>query len=419
MTMTNDRVLHARINALLNFLRLESTAGVLLVFATACALLVSNSPLVALYRLFLDTQLVVALGELAIAKPLLLWINDGLMAVFFLLIGLEVKREILEGQLTSKEQLFLPAAAGLGGFAVPAAIYTALNWQDPSALNGWAIPAATDIAFALGVLSLLGSRVPLALKVFLTTIAIFDDVAAIVVIALFYTDDLSLTALTLALGGGGLLLAFNRLGVTRIAPYAIVGIVVWVCVLQSGVHATLAGFAVAFALPLRTKNPNWSPLKHLEHSLHPWVAYAILPIFAFANAGVSFAGMNPDVLFGPVSVGIAAGLFIGKQLGVFGVVWMVVKLGLARLPSGANWLSVYGVSLLTGIGFTMSIFIGSLAFERGDFDQLAATRVGVLTGSLLSAVVGYVVLRLATGEKAATKTPPGADAPSERYMDGS
>ena len=409
---TSDRALHAQINALLNFLRLESTAGVLLVIATVCALLVSNSPLVAFYRLFLDTQLVVALGELAIAKPLLLWINDGLMAVFFLLIGLEVKREILEGQLTSKEQLFLPAAAGLGGFAVPAAIYTALNWQDPSALNGWAIPAATDIAFALGVLSLLGSRVPLALKVFLTTIAIFDDVAAIVVIALFYTDDLSLTALTLALVGGGLLLAFNRLGVTRIAPYTIVGIVVWVCVLQSGVHATLAGFAVAFALPLRTKNPNWSPLKHLEHTLHPWVAYAILPIFAFANAGVSFAGINPDVLFGPVSIGIAAGLFIGKQLGVFGVVWMVVKLGLARLPSGANWLSIYGVSLLTGIGFTMSFFIGSLAFERGDFDQLAATRVGVLTGSLLSAVAGYVVLRLATGEKRAATTPPGADAPS-------
>ena len=385
------------VNALRDFLKLESTAGILLVVATCCALVVSNSPLAGLYERMLDVRLVVALGDLAIAKPLLLWINDGLMAVFFLLIGLEIKREVLEGELRSREQLILPAAAGFGGFILPAAIYAVLNWGNPQTIGGWAIPAATDIAFALGVLSVLGSRVPLALKIFLTTIAIFDDIAAIVVIALFYTSDLSLTALVLAAVGTAVLIGLNRLGVNRIAPYIVVGIFVWACVLKSGVHATLAGFAVALALPLRTADPDWSPLRHLEHTLHPWVAFAILPVFAFSNAGVSFAGIDPEVVFGTVSVGIAAGLFLGKQIGVFGVVWVMVKLGFARLPGGSSWLSVYGVSVLTGIGFTMSFFIGSLAFERGDLDEMAATRVGVLVGSLLSAAVGYVVLRMAAG----------------------
>lgn len=398
----SQRIVLTPVNALRNFLQLESTAGILLVAATFFALLISNSPLAGFYRSILDLQLVIALGDLAVAKPLLLWINDGLMAIFFLLIGLEIKREILEGQLTSKEQLFLPAAAGVGGFVLPAAIYAALNWHDPETINGWAIPAATDIAFALGVLAVLGSRVPLALKVFLTTIAIFDDIAAIFVIALFYSSDLSPTALLLALAGSSLLLIFNRAGIMRIAPYAVVGVFVWVCVLKSGVHATLAGFAVAIALPMRTEDKSWSPLKHLEHTLHPWVAYAILPIFAFANAGVSFAGIGADLVFGSVSIGIAAGLFLGKQVGVFGVVWALVKLDLARLPHGANWMSVYGVSVLTGIGFTMSLFIGSLAFERGEFDQLAATRVGVLAGSLLSAIVGYFVLLIAFGDRASS-----------------
>lgn len=381
--------------ALKNFLRLESSAGILLVLATIAALLVSNSPLSGLYERLLNVPLVIALGELSVDKPLLLWINDGLMALFFFLIGLEVKREILEGQLSSRDQLVLPAIGAFGGFLVPAGIYAAFNWGNLQTIDGWAIPAATDIAFALGVLMLLGSRVPIGLKMFLTSIAIFDDIAAIVVIAIFYTQDLSLFALLASLIGIGSLVVMNRMGVTRNAMYVVIGIVVWLCALKSGVHATLAGFAVACTIPLRTVGGTDSPLRHLEHSLHPWVAYLILPLFAFANAGVSFAGISTDALLGPVSVGIATGLFLGKQLGVFGVVWLAVKLKLASLPTGSNWLSIYGVALLTGIGFTMSLFIGSLAFERGAFDQLAATRVGVLAGSILSATAGYMVLRRA------------------------
>ena len=379
--------------ALKNFLRLESSAGVLLVIATVAALLIANSPLRSLYEGLLEVPLVIALGDLVVGKPLLLWINDGLMALFFFLIGLEVKREILEGQLSSRDQLLLPALGALGGFVVPAAIYAAFNWGNPATIDGWAIPAATDIAFALGVLMLLGDRVPIGLKMFLTSIAIFDDIAAIIIIALFYTQDLSLFALLAGLAGIGTLVVLNRLGVSRIAVYGVIGVVVWLCVLKSGVHATLAGFAVACTVPLRTRADQPSPLRHLEHALHPWVAYLILPLFAFANAGVSFAGIGLDSVFGPVSLGIAVGLFVGKQLGVFSIVWLAVKLKLARLPEGGTWLSVYGVALLTGIGFTMSLFIGSLAFERGAFDELAATRIGVLSGSLVSATAGYLLLR--------------------------
>ncbi len=285
--------------ALRNFLRLESSAGVLLVISTIAALLVSNSPLASLYGRLLDVPMVIAIGDLVVDKPLLLWINDGMMAVFFFLIGLEVKREILEGQLSSKDQLLLPAAGAIGGFFVPAAVYAAFNWGNPETINGWAIPAATDIAFALGVLMLLGSRVPIALKMFLTSIAIFDDIAAIVVIAIFYTQDLSLFALTAGAVGLGSLVMLNRRGVARIAVYVTIGLVVWLCVLKSGVHATLAGFAVACTVPLRTNSAMPSPLRHLEHSLHPWVAYLILPLFAFANAGVSFAGISTDALLGP------------------------------------------------------------------------------------------------------------------------
>lgn len=379
--------------ALKNFLRLESSAGILLVGATVAALLVSNSPLYPLYERVLSVPLVVALGDLMVDKPLLLWINDGLMALFFFLIGLEVKREVLEGQLSSKDQLMLPALGALGGFVVPASIYVALNWGNAETLEGWAIPAATDIAFALGILMLLGSRVPLGLKLFLTSVAIFDDIAAIVVIAVFYTEGLSLVSLIAGLVGISALVVLNRMGVTRIAVYAVIGIVVWLFVLKSGVHATLAGFAVACTVPLKGREGEPSPLRHLEHSLHPWVAYLILPLFAFANAGVSFSGIGSEALFGSVSIGIAVALFAGKQLGVFGVVWLAVKLGLARLPKGATWASIYGIALLTGIGFTMSLFIGSLAFERGAFDHMAATRVGVLAGSILSATAGYLLLR--------------------------
>lgn len=380
------------VNALRNFLKLESSAGILLVLAAIIALLVSNSPLADRYQNLLATPVIVAIGDLAINKPLLLWINDGLMALFFFLIGLEVKREIIEGELSSKDQLILPAVAAAGGFVVPALIYFAFNYDNPATIDGWAIPAATDIAFALGVLALLGSRAPLALKIFLTTVAIFDDIGAIVVIALFYTSELSVTALVLGAIGLAVLAALNFFGVRKVAAYSLVGVFVWICVLKSGVHATLAGFSVALAIPLAHRPADGSPLKDLEHALHPWIAYAILPIFAFANAGVSFAGIDGGVWFGSVTVGIALGLFVGKQLGVFLAVWLCVRTGLARLPANTRWIHIYGVALLTGIGFTMSLFIGSLAFDPVASDALVATRLGVLAGSITSALLGYLVL---------------------------
>lgn len=380
--------------ALNNFFKMESSAGILLVIAAAGALVIANTPLGSIYESVLGTRLYVGLGDFSIDKPLLLWINDGLMALFFLLIGLEVKREILQGQLSSKDQVILPAVGAAGGFAVPALIYAWINWDNPLTIDGWAIPAATDIAFALGILTLLGDRVPLSLKLFLTSVAIFDDIAAIVVIALFYTDELSVTSLILAAIGLVGLLIINKSGVKRLAPYMVLGTAIWVCVLKSGVHATLAGFTVALFVPMHGKSEVDSPLLNLEHNLHPWVAFAILPIFAFSNAGISFAGIDRDVAMGPVALGIAAGLFFGKQAGVFGAVWLSVKLGLARLPDNAGWLAIYGIALLTGIGFTMSLFIASLAFEHGAFDQAVAARVGVLAGSLLSGTAGYVMLRM-------------------------
>jgi NhaA family Na+:H+ antiporter len=383
------------LNTIKRFLQLESTAGLLLVAAAAIALIVSNTPLFSLYQYVLSVPLVVTLGELGVDKPLLLWINDGLMAVFFMLIGLEVKREVFEGELRTVSQIALPAAAAIGGFLVPALIYVWFNWDSKSALEGWAIPAATDIAFALGVLTLLGSRVPIGLKVFLTTIAIFDDLAAIVVIAVFYADNLSIRALAFATVGLVLLFIMNRRGVMRIAPYIIIGMFVWLSVLKSGVHATLAGILVSFSIPMKRDVDGASPAQQLEHTLHPWVTYMILPVFAFANAGVSFKGIPAEALTGGVAVGIAVSLFIGKQFGVFITTWLIVKLGIARLPEGANWLAVYGIALLTGIGFTMSLFIGTLAFEAGAFNYIAATRVGVLAGSILSAAAGYAILRLA------------------------
>jgi NhaA family Na+:H+ antiporter len=338
----------------------------------------------------------VRFGAFEIAKPLLLWINDGLMAVFFFLVGLELKREVLEGELSTPAQAVLPALGALGGMAVPALIYAALNWHDAVALNGWAIPAATDIAFALGVLLLLGKQVPVALKVFLMTLAVLDDLGAIVIIAIFYTADLSLTSLSVAGTALAVLVAMNRRGVTNIAAYILVGLVMWASVLKSGVHATLAGVVLALVIPMRDPHdPERSPLRGLEHDLHPPVAYGILPLFAFANAGVSFAGVSLASLLAPVPLGIAAGLFVGKQLGVFGAAWLAIKLGVARLPVGVTWAQLYGTAMLCGIGFTMSLFIGSLAFEHAGQEHAAAVRLGIMVGSLLSALCGYALLRAA------------------------
>jgi len=378
------------------FFQLEAASGLLLIAAAVLALIINNSPLSWLYTGLLDTPVVAQIGALKIAKPLLLWINDGLMAMFFLLIGLEVKREVLDGQLSKPSQIVLPGAAAIGGMLVPALIYWFLNRDNPAALSGWAIPTATDIAFALGVLALLGKRVPVSLKLFLMTLAIIDDLGAIVIIAIFYSGELSTLSLGLAAACIAALVAMNRLGVVKLGPYMIIGLILWVCVLKSGVHATLAGVTLAFCIPLRTKNAEPSPLLTLEHALHPWVAYGILPLFAFANAGLSLSGVTVESFTHDVPMGIAIGLLLGKTVGVFGLTWLAVKIGIAALPQGANWGQVLGVAILCGIGFTMSLFVGSLAFEPGVSDYAGMDRMGILTGSILAAVIGYAVTAAAS-----------------------
>lgn len=381
-------------NTITRFFQLEAAGGLLLIAAAALALVINNSPLSWLYNAFLETPVEARIGALQIAKPLLLWINDGLMALFFLVIGLEVKREVLEGHLSKPSQIVLPGAAAIGGMVVPALIYVALNTGNAEALNGWAIPMATDIAFALGVLALLGKRVPVSLKLFLMTLAIIDDLGAIIVIALVYSGELSQVSLILAGVSIIALIAMNRSGVSRLAPYLLIGLVLWVCVLKSGIHATLAGVVLAFCIPLRTSTKA-SPLLTLEHGLHPWVAYGILPLFAFANAGVSLAGVTIDSFTHSVPLGIAAGLLLGKTAGVFGLTWLAVRTRLASLPKEANWGHVLGVSILCGIGFTMSLFVGSLAFEPGVSGYAGEDRMGILTGSILSAIIGYGVMVMA------------------------
>ncbi|MGB5606070.1 MAG: Na+/H+ antiporter NhaA [Gammaproteobacteria bacterium] len=385
------------IKPLTEFLRLEASSGILLLIAAVLAMVVENSAAKGLYDALLGTPVEIKIGEFQIAKPLLLWINDGLMAIFFFLIGLEVKREFLDGELSEPARLLLPIIAATGGMAVPAAIYAFANWGDPVAMKGWAIPSATDIAFALGVLALLGSRVPHTLKLFLMTLAIVDDLGAIVIIAIFYTSDLSVSSLFIAIGAIVSLFILNRRGVLALAPYMLLGLVLWAAVLKSGVHATLAGVLVALFIPFR-KQPGEkkTQLERLEDDLHPTVVYGILPLFAFANTGISFAGLSVDSLFHPVPLGIAAGLFIGNQIGVFGFSWVAIKSGLAQLPDGAGWLQLYGVALLCGIGFTMSLFISSLAFEQGGSAIAVDDRLGILIGSMASAVLGYVILRLAS-----------------------
>jgi Na+:H+ antiporter, NhaA family len=378
-----------------SFFSHESAGGVVLGIAALAALIVSNSPLAGWYDAFLHTRGTIALGTLLqIEKPLLVWINDLLMAVFFFLVGLEIKREFIEGELASRAQAVLPAAAALGGMVVPAAIYAAINWGDAASLRGWAIPSATDIAFALGVVMLLGSRVPASLKVFLTAVAIIDDLGAIVVIAIFYTEQLSALALGGAAAGLAVLALLNRGGVARVGVYAMVGLVVWVFVLKSGVHATLAGVLTALAVPLRDARGRSSegPLHKAEDALQPWVAFGILPLFAFANAGVSLAGTTPAALAQPVTLGIAAGLLLGKAVGVYGTSWLLIKAGVAAVPAGATLLQFFGVAVLCGIGFTMSLFIGGLAFEGLDASFELRLKLGVLFGSLLSALAGVAIL---------------------------
>jgi len=382
------------LDKLKDFLRLESASGILLLIAAILAMVIENSAAKFLYDALLNTPVAIRVSTFEIAKPLLLWINDGLMAVFFFLIGLEVKRELLAGELSDPSRVVLPAIAALGGMAIPAAIYAAVNWGDPVAIKGWAIPSATDIAFALGVLAVLGSRIPQSLKLFLMTLAIIDDLAAIIIIAVFYTADLSFSSLIVAAFAIALLFTLHRKGVLSIAPYILVGLVLWTAVLKSGVHATLAGVIIAFFIPFRKKpGESQTELEKLEHDLHPSVVYGILPLFAFANAGISFAGITLDSLLHPVPLGIAAGLFIGNQVGVFGFSWLVIKSGIAKLPEGVGWMQLYGVALLCGIGFTMSLFVASLAFEQGGPDFAVDDRLGILLGSLASGLMGYIVLR--------------------------
>lgn len=386
--------------ALADFFRLEAAGGIVLIAAAALAMLLANSPLSALYDRVLELPVQVRVGELDLHKPLLLWINDGLMAVFFLLVALELKREALSGQLSSRAQLLLPLACAAGGVAVPAAIYALFNRGDVAAMAGWAIPAATDIAFALGVLTLLGPRVPLGLKLLLSTIAVVDDLAAILIIAAFYTGQLSLLALVLAGIALAAMVVLNRIGVVRLAPYLLLGTVVWVCVLKSGVHATLAGVATGLLIPNSVRGrrddddgAGQSPLQALEHMLHPWVAFAILPLFAFANAGLDLSGFALGDTLRPVPLGIALGLLLGKTVGVLAAAGLMRITGLARLPDGVDARALVGLALLCGIGFTMSLFIASLAFAD---EALADTaRLGILLGSLASAMIGGLWLHLA------------------------
>ena len=375
------------------FFKLESASGMILMFAAVLALGCANTPLQSYYALFLDTPVEIRLGALEIAKPLLLWINDGLMAIFFFLVGLELKRELIEGELSDKRNIILPGVGAIGGMVAPAIIYIYFNTGDTAAMAGWAIPAATDIAFALGVLSLLGSRVPIAIKIFLTSLAIFDDIGAIIIIAVFYTANISLTALVVVSCCILILTLLNKRNAESKSLYLLVGVIMWVAMLKSGVHATLAGVVLAMFIPLRSKtNGHYSPLKSMEHDLHSAVAFFVLPIFAFANAGISFAGVGAEQIFHGVPLGIALGLFIGKQVGIFGICWVAIKFKLSKLPAGMSWGSLYGTAALCGIGFTMSLFIGSLAFEETGVNLLFDERLGIILGSLVSGIVGYWVL---------------------------
>jgi NhaA family Na+:H+ antiporter len=380
-------------NALTRLIQHEAFAGVLMILAAVLALIFANTGLSGAYYGFLNTEVSLLINGIGLTKPLLLWINDGLMAMFFFLIGLELKREMVEGRLKNPRDVMLPGIAAIGGMLAPMAVFLLLTAGNPELTSGWAIPAATDIAFAVGVLALLGKRIPSSLKIFLLTLAILDDMGAILIIALFYGSGVDTGYLGMALVPLAGLIALNLRGTHRIAPFMLLGAIMWFFVLKSGIHPTVAGVVTAFTIPLKDRFGK-SPLHSLEHNLHPYVIYGIAPIFALANAGIDLSGISMSDFLSPLPLGIAAGLFIGKQIGVFGATWLLVKSGIAKLPHGANWMMVWGISMLAGIGFTMSLFIGSLSFE-GD-EMMNMVRLGVMTGSVLSAVAGYLVLKRAT-----------------------
>lgn len=380
------------------FFEFEAAGGIVLALAAIAAMIIANSPLSTWYEGFIHAPVAIQIGDFAIAKDAHHWINDGLMAIFFFLVGLELKREVLIGELSNVKQIILPAGAALGGMIMPAIVYLLFNYNEPEFWKGWAIPAATDIAFALGILSLLGNRVPNSLKVFLVSIAIFDDIGAILIIALFYTSELSLESLAFA----GLCLPFlyllNRRNVTSITPYLLIGVIMWIAVLKSGIHATLAGVVLALFIPMFDRtDPEHSPLEELEHDLHNTVAFGILPLFAFANSGISLEGAGFAELFHSVPLGIAAGLFIGKQVGIMIMCWLVFKLGFSTMPKGMDYKQIYGAALLCGVGFTMSLFIGGLAFA-GD-NTLFDERLGIIMGSIVSGVAGYLMLKATLKEE--------------------
>jgi NhaA family Na+:H+ antiporter len=384
------------LNSFDEFIKKESSTGILLIFATVAALVFKNTALSGFYNEFLSTPVEIQFGALEIAKPLFLWINDGLMALFFFMIGLEIKREVVEGHLSSLGQIALPGLAAVGGMVFPALVYYYFNHDNPEYLHGWAIPTATDIAFAVGILALLGPRIPASLKIFLLALAIIDDLGAIIIIAVFYTIDLSMFSIVLAGLCLTILVIMNRMGVAKKSAYLVIGAVLWVSVLKSGVHATLAGVALALTIPLNSVNAEgkkFSMARDFEHGLHFWVAALILPLFAFVNAGVDLRGIDMAQMTGEVPLGIALGLFVGKQAGVFLMSALAIKTGMAKLPAGATWTQLYGVAILTGIGFTMSLFIDSLAFTDAQVRFFAHTdKLAVLLGSFASGLVGYLVL---------------------------
>lgn len=382
-----------RLRGIKAFIELEAFSGILLFFCAIAALIVSNSPLAHSYHTLLELPVLIQFGDATLSKHLIHWVNEGLMAIFFLLVGLEIKREMLVGELNSMAKFSLPAIGALGGMLVPALVFLLVTFQHPELRAGWAIPAATDIAFALGIISLLGKRVPTALKTFLTALAILDDLCAILIIALFYTGQIH--TLPLLLAGFCLIALFvlNRMNITARTAYWLVGAILWLCVLESGLHATLAGVAVALAVPLHDNtNPRFSPLTKMENKLHPWVAYLILPAFAFTNAGISFKNLSLSSIISPLPLGIMLGLFVGKQLGIFGSCYLAIKAKITRLPQNVSLQALYGCSLLCGVGFTMSLFIGTLAFEGASSNYPDWVRLGVMVGSLLAGLGGWLIL---------------------------